>query len=1003
MNFNNSEFEIASKRKKNTKSKRNKKGRNTRSWEVLRERGVLSIDSLGDGGIVSGAVGGGEVSAKVLPRIVRRALRRTATFEPKPIDKDRDGRVQEGTQFERPSVLQNRLLEKPKLFVNNTPWGGQRKLIREQKRQTEIFQDWANRGQWANFHREHFDWWTFPIDRGSSAYGNRFTPPQNVLAELKNNKRYLESLRRAARLYLRSMAWNTQTGDWISNPDFDAGQAPLENINRARLFKIARSMQIHELNEEFLSIQRMVQSLRDAGVSVGYENYWDNPKMFSYSSEKPTNPIINQALPNTDLPTGNNSARGSMTAVSAAEINLIKSSSSKKKPRWTQQEIEETQTTAKDIEGGPKLTGKMSGGNSIFEEMLNDSSEPLNSELEEFVDSDSPLGIPIIRHPLLIWIGPIVPGIINRQYAQKLESVARAKKDKNWSSYIYMHERPYRLDAFSEIQDQMSDIEYWTSLGDIWIDSENLWQNKEQWDSFLSSKRPGRENMMNENERMDLSQLPNSLSIFRGFIEDQNENGLSWTTDKEKAKWFSTRFAKTGDKPVVAKATVKKDDVVAYFTRRGESEIVLSRPPKKMSFENGKVVGRMGLSYTPKVFSAIDGGTQRFEIIDEPQFRRVYDEMDKASQEIIRKAVALKKKQDGGQIKNPESFYKVMMRNTNAPSFDWEDDYSRVAYAELLAAARPWGGGLRDYSPTKSDRDNSRSGTDKKIYRSLEPLFTQLFGWVGAKQKNYPAIYDLNGALTQNASTPKNEGVNTANLIQQMLAVVDRYTNPTNYVQAFEQWLRNPLITKRTKDGKYIGVRLFFNNDRQKLLQEFDERIAFFKQKLSEMTGEPLEKFSRELTPEMQTQKYIDETGDPIRKKIISELEKVLDSNQGKRATNIAQLAEIVANRLLINEGLNEREKGFGPAALLKLLQSEQYTALLANIMRSRPELSRPTPFDDIPADILDQAREAVELVMAEAAVNNQDTLDWNLLRSLVDNSISDELIDGLIIERRTA
>ena len=71
--------------------------------------------------------------------------------------------------------------------------------------------------------------------------------------------------------------------------------------------------------------------------------------------------------------------------------------------------------------------------------------------------------------------------------------------------------------------------------------------------------------------------------------------------------------------------------------------------------------------------------------------------------------------------------------------------------------------------------------------------------------------------------------------------------------------------------------------------------------------------------------------------------------------------------------------------------------------MRSRPELSRPTPFDDIPADILDQAREAVELVMAEAAVNNQDTLDWNLLRSLVDNSISDELIEGLIIERRTA
>jgi predicted ABC-type ATPase/DNA-binding MarR family transcriptional regulator len=170
--------------------------------------------------------------------------------------------------------------------------------------------------------------------------------------------------------------------------------------------------------------------------------------------------------------------------------------------------------------------------------------------------------------------------MINKQYRQKLEAVADARKNKKWSSYINLHERPYRLDAFMDVEDEMTDGEYWSSLADVWVDSENIWQNQDIWKSALSSKRPDRISMMNKEEQKEFASLPNELTIYRGYLKGKNKNGLSWTTDRDKAEWFSNRLAGRGDNPVVQQATVNKKDVVAYFSRRGESEVVVAKTPK---------------------------------------------------------------------------------------------------------------------------------------------------------------------------------------------------------------------------------------------------------------------------------------------------------------------------------------------------------------------------------------------------------------------------------------
>ena len=94
MNSNSREFQLLLTQRKNRKSKRKRKGKNTAGWEQLRQRGVMGIDTLQGGGLVSAPIAG-----KALPKIGKRLFRRFAKFEPDPIDGDRDGRVQEGTQF----------------------------------------------------------------------------------------------------------------------------------------------------------------------------------------------------------------------------------------------------------------------------------------------------------------------------------------------------------------------------------------------------------------------------------------------------------------------------------------------------------------------------------------------------------------------------------------------------------------------------------------------------------------------------------------------------------------------------------------------------------------------------------------------------------------------------------------------------------------------------------------------------------------------------------------
>jgi hypothetical protein len=208
--------------------------------------------------------------------------------------------------------------------------------------------------------------------------------------------------------------------------------------------------------------------------------------------------------------------------------------------------------------------------------------EDLLPELQACVITDSPVSM--VHHPLVV-SELFSNACVNDQYRQNFQIAKEARESRDWLKYILIHERPYRLKIFRKIADQLTDAEYWELLGGVYIDSENLRRHGTILHKLLTSNRPHREQMMNGRERAHFRKLSARITIYRGYAH-RNAAGWSWTLDKAKAVWFARRTL--AGKPQLATGKVKKKDVIAYFSRRKEKEIVVD--PKKVKIESREEV-----------------------------------------------------------------------------------------------------------------------------------------------------------------------------------------------------------------------------------------------------------------------------------------------------------------------------------------------------------------------------------------------------------------------------
>ncbi len=212
--------------------------------------------------------------------------------------------------------------------------------------------------------------------------------------------------------------------------------------------------------------------------------------------------------------------------------------------------------------------------------------EPLRSDLWAYLDhGDGESDDLVLQHPLLHIAGVKMEGAawVNHLVQTAEEAAEKALREERWLDYVLLHEPPFRVAVFSKLAKNFSDASYWKSLGELYIYTENIWQRKRQLARLFASNRPQRRQLISAYERRYLARLPNRLTIFRGF-QAKGIQGWSWTLDEKKALGFAKRLERLGfGIPRVATGRAKKSDVIAYFSRRKEKEIVID--PSKVKIE----------------------------------------------------------------------------------------------------------------------------------------------------------------------------------------------------------------------------------------------------------------------------------------------------------------------------------------------------------------------------------------------------------------------------------
>jgi len=207
--------------------------------------------------------------------------------------------------------------------------------------------------------------------------------------------------------------------------------------------------------------------------------------------------------------------------------------------------------------------------------------EPLLPELEPYVDR-SPLG----------WLLPYVTEIgldrsrcalVNDRYRRTAERVRQHFEAEEFPSYIFAHERPHRLLAFIRCLPGLAGCtkglvgaDFGRVLRDVWLDCENVRQNRRLWRDVWRHDAEGRQHCMTAEERAALAAQPDRFIVWRGvsYFSSASINGFSWTLDRDKAIWFARRHCSKRRRAWLAEGSVAKKDVLAHFLGRSEQEIV---------------------------------------------------------------------------------------------------------------------------------------------------------------------------------------------------------------------------------------------------------------------------------------------------------------------------------------------------------------------------------------------------------------------------------------------
>lgn len=127
---------------------------------------------------------------------------------------------------------------------------------RLQSQYLELFRSRCAAARWPDIHRDHFDWWQFPIDDGSRPEFN--LKSEADIAFLRSDAEWLDAYLESIRLVARAWGWDVDQRSFIAGNGVEISSSPLSGFwdkKDVRLAKIIRSLWLFEEKEYFESMQ----------------------------------------------------------------------------------------------------------------------------------------------------------------------------------------------------------------------------------------------------------------------------------------------------------------------------------------------------------------------------------------------------------------------------------------------------------------------------------------------------------------------------------------------------------------------------------------------------------------------------------------------------------------------------------------------------------------------------------------------------------------------------
>lgn len=145
---------------------------------------------------------------------------------------------------------------------------------------------------------------------------------------------------------------------------------------------------------------------------------------------------------------------------------------------------------------------------------------------------------------------------------------------KDYNRFLMLIRSPYLPVFFSLTERYLSIKDFSEFLASMWtyIEFPNADPNVSVREFISLFRKADRSFLMEIEDRKVWNSLPDKVIVYRGVNGQGRVKSLSWSLSEEKARWFANRWHGNGK---VYTATIAKADIFAYFSNRGEDEVVL--------------------------------------------------------------------------------------------------------------------------------------------------------------------------------------------------------------------------------------------------------------------------------------------------------------------------------------------------------------------------------------------------------------------------------------------